>query len=107
MSRDTAGLDQLLKHLAHADAHIAIRHAEFALALAVVGAPGQALVDDDPSTAFALMFHDPDWEDELLQDALAGPAFFVGAVGARATHARRCERLRNKAVGVDAGRPRS
>ena len=49
---------------------------------------------DDTSTAFALMFHDSEWESPLLQQALAGPAFYIGAVGSRATHQRRCDALR-------------
>ncbi len=53
---------------------------------------------DDRDTAFLLMFHDPDWEPALLEAALAGPAFYIGAVGSRATHARRCETLRERGV---------
>ncbi|WP_228716899.1 NTP transferase domain-containing protein [Billgrantia pellis] len=49
--------------------------------------------DDDPWTAFLLAFHDADWEDALLTQALGGPAFYIGAVGSRTTHARRCARL--------------
>ena len=49
--------------------------------------------DDDPWTAFVLMFHDPEWELTLLKDAISNPAFYIGAVGSRATHARRVERL--------------
>ncbi|QTP53773.1 NTP transferase domain-containing protein [Billgrantia sulfidoxydans] len=49
---------------------------------------------DDPWTAFLLAFHDVDWEEALLGQALGGPALYLGAVGSRATHARRCERLR-------------
>ena len=50
-------------------------------------------VSDDAWTAFVLMFHDQPWEAPLLQQALTGPAFFVGAVGSRTTHLRRCEIL--------------
>ena len=39
------------------------------------------------------MFHDGDWEDNLLMHALTGKAFFVGAVGSRKTQARRKARL--------------
>lgn len=49
--------------------------------------------EDDQWTAFVLMFHDVDWETALLVDALSGPAFFIGAVGSRATQARRREQL--------------
>ena len=50
-------------------------------------------LEDDPWTAFVLMFHDPDWETALLKQALLGEAFYVGAVGSHRTHARRRERL--------------
>ena len=53
-----------------------------------------APVADDRSTAFVLMFHDAHWEAALLKQALAGPAFFIGAVGSAKTHAKRCESLR-------------
>ncbi|MEO0983169.1 MAG: XdhC family protein [Pseudomonadota bacterium] len=56
---------------------------------------------DDPWTAFALMFHDPYWEAPLLMDALAGPAFFVGAVGSSRTQARRREALAAAGLGAD------
>jgi xanthine dehydrogenase accessory factor len=49
--------------------------------------------DDDASTAFALMAHDPDWEAVLLKDALLGAAFYVGAVGSRKTKDRRAAAL--------------
>ncbi len=49
---------------------------------------------DDPWTALVLMFHDGDWEGPLIRQALAGPAFHIGALGSRRTHARRCEALR-------------
>jgi xanthine dehydrogenase accessory factor len=40
------------------------------------------------------MFHDTNWEAPLLRQALAGPCFYVGAVGSRNTHERRCAALR-------------
>ncbi|MCD1586690.1 XdhC family protein [Halomonas sp. IOP_14] len=50
-------------------------------------------MDDDPWTAFLLAFHDIDWEEKLLAQALKGSAFYIGAVGSTSTHARRCESL--------------
>ncbi len=50
-------------------------------------------VQDDPWTAFVLMFHDGDWEVPLLKQALEGPAFYIGAVGSKRTHAARCAAL--------------
>lgn len=49
---------------------------------------------DDAYTAFVLMFHDGDWETALLQQALNGPAFYIGAVGSARTHAKRVAALR-------------
>lgn len=53
---------------------------------------------DDAWTAFVLLFHDQDWEIPLLRQALQGPAFYLGAVGSKRTHERRCQALRG--VGV-------
>ncbi len=55
---------------------------------------------DDAWTAFVLLLHDRDWDVPLLKDALAGPAFHVGAVGSKRTQASRREAL--LAAGVPA-----
>lgn len=55
-------------------------------------------VRDDAWSAFVMMFHDAEREDALLEDALAGDAFFVGAVGSARTHAIRCDRLRQRGI---------
>ena len=55
-------------------------------------------VTDDKWTAFALMFHDEEWEIALLQQALCGSAFYVGAVGSRRTHTLRIGKLRQAGV---------
>ena len=55
-------------------------------------------VKDDPWTAVILSFHDDEWEDPLLLQALDGPAFFIGAVGSRRTHELRCGRLRAQGI---------
>lgn len=52
----------------------------------------------DPRTAVVLLFHDHDWEDELLAQALEGDAFFVGAMGSRLTHHRRLDALRARGL---------
>ncbi|MEO1553012.1 MAG: NTP transferase domain-containing protein [Pseudomonadota bacterium] len=60
---------------------------------------------DDPWTAFILLFHDRDLEIPLLGQAMAGPAFYIGAVGSRRTHSIRCDHLRNAGFSdVDIGR---
>ena len=53
---------------------------------------------DDSFTAFVMMFHDHEWEEELLKSALNGQAFYIGALGGRKTHAARCENLRKAGV---------
>ena len=50
-------------------------------------------VEDDERTAMVCLFHDHDWEAALLQQALAGPAFYIGAMGSVRTHEIRCETL--------------
>ncbi len=55
-------------------------------------------IDDDARTAVILLFHDHDWEPEILKQAVEGTAFFVGAMGSVRTHALRCDRL--AALGV-------
>ncbi len=57
-------------------------------------ASGLPVLDDDPWTAFILLFHDRDWEIPLLKQALGGSAFYIGAVGSKRTHAVRCAELR-------------
>lgn len=52
----------------------------------------------DAWSAIVFAFHDHDWEELLLPQALNLPAFYHGAVGSRRTHRARIERLR--AMGV-------
>ena len=54
---------------------------------------------DDPHTAVVLLFHDHAWESEILRQALAGPAFYIGAMGSPKTHALRRDML--KSIGLD------
>ena len=53
----------------------------------------------DPWTAFILLFHDREWELTLAEQALASPAFFIGAVGSRKTSAARRAALLE--IGID------
>jgi xanthine dehydrogenase accessory factor len=46
-----------------------------------------------PATAVAMLTHDPKIDDPALKIALRSPAFYIGALGSRTTHARRRERL--------------
>lgn len=45
------------------------------------------LYQADPWTACVFYFHDHDWEAELMKQALASPAFYIGAMGSFKTHA--------------------
>ncbi|MCX7283486.1 MAG: XdhC family protein [Novosphingobium sp.] len=53
----------------------------------------------DPWTAIVFLFHGRDWEEFLLPQLLALPAFYHGAIGSRRTHAARLAGLR--AAGLD------
>jgi xanthine dehydrogenase accessory factor len=45
-------------------------------------------------SAVVALTHDPKLDDPGLQQALKSPAFYIGALGSRQTHARRLQRLR-------------
>lgn len=59
--------------------------------------PHPALVLDEWS-ALVLLFHDHDWEMPLLVQALAQPALLIGAMGSKATQARRLAALADAGV---------
>jgi xanthine dehydrogenase accessory factor len=63
--------------------------------------PQEALSELDltPSTAVAVLTHDPKIDDPAVMAALDSPAFYVGVLGSRKTHSARVERLRQ--AGVD------
>ncbi|MFN0185454.1 MAG: XdhC family protein [Aquabacterium sp.] len=48
----------------------------------------------DGHTAIIALTHDPKLDDLALMEALASPAFYVGAIGSRANQAKRRERLK-------------
>ncbi len=52
----------------------------------------------DSRTALVALTHDPKLDDPALVEALRSPAFYIGCLGSRRTHAARCERL--AALGV-------
>lgn len=51
------------------------------------------LLASDPWTAFVFLFHDHDWEIDLMARALALPHFYIGAMGGRRAHAERVKAL--------------
>jgi len=55
----------------------------------------------DADTAVALFYHDIDRELPLLDAALFSPAFYIGALGSRRTHTKRCAALRGRGHGED------
>jgi xanthine dehydrogenase accessory factor len=55
----------------------------------------------DEHTAVACLFHEHEWEAALLLDALRSPAFYIGALGSRQTHARRVETLEALGAGKE------
>ncbi len=63
--------------------------------------PGKALeaLRPDHRTAVVTLTHDAKLDDPALVGALATPAFYVGALGSRRTHAKRLARLRERDVG--------
>ncbi len=58
-------------------------------------------LSDDNRTAMVCLFHDHDWEAALLQRALDGPAFYIGAMGSIRTHESRRGILTEMGVAKD------
>lgn len=52
----------------------------------------------DPWTAMVLLFHSHEWETALLAEALAGPTFWIGAMGSQRTHQSRLRALAERGV---------
>lgn len=50
------------------------------------------------STAIVMLTHDPKLDDPAVKIALNSPAFYVGALGSRSTHAKRRERLSSEGI---------
>jgi xanthine dehydrogenase accessory factor len=53
----------------------------------------------DHRTAIVALTHDPKIDDPALEAALRSPAFYVGALGSRKTHASRLRRLAERGFG--------
>ncbi|HEY0203336.1 MAG TPA: XdhC family protein [Acetobacteraceae bacterium] len=66
--------------------------------------PDEALdaLRPDGRTAIVTLTHDPKLDDPALDRALKSPAFYIGALGSRRTHAARLERLRALGHGDEA-----
>jgi xanthine dehydrogenase accessory factor len=63
--------------------------------------PDEAMVAlaPDARTAVVTLTHDPKLDDPALEVALRSPAFYVGALGSRRTHAKRVARLQEAGLG--------
>ena len=56
----------------------------------------------DRRSAVVTLTHDPKLDDPALRVALASPAFYVGSLGSRRTHARRIDRLEQAGLTTEA-----
>jgi len=58
--------------------------------------PDDTIVDLKPDghTAIIALTHDPKMDDLALMEAVASPAFYIGAIGSRANQAKRKARLK-------------
>jgi len=65
--------------------------------------PAEALEElaPDHRTAIVTLTHDPKLDDPALVSGLATPAFYVGALGSRRTHAERVRRLGEQGVAAE------
>ncbi len=81
------------------------QHASNLASIATIALSSTTILPDfkaDARSAIVLMFHDHEWEVDLIPAALESDAFYIGAMGSRRTHHARLKTLREK--GVDAGR---
>ncbi|MEO1014511.1 MAG: XdhC family protein [Pseudomonadota bacterium] len=95
-----------LSRAAGCDVHVYSPDADIIEAAADLSIPATPLrsaadlidLPTDPWSAIALLFHDHDWEAEILARALETDAFYIGAMGSSQTHTRRLDIL--KSLGV-------
>ncbi len=52
----------------------------------------------DPWSAVVFLFHDHDWEPVLMEQALQGESFYIGAMGSERTHALRLATLKDMGI---------
>lgn len=60
------------------------------------------VLQSDPWAAIIFLFHDHDWEITLMEQALALPHFYIGAMGGRQAHRARCDTLHSRGVSAAA-----
>lgn len=73
-----------------------VRSGNLANITSIVAWPDEAMeqVRTDMRTAVVTLTHDPKLDDPALDAALKSPAFYIGALGSRKTHAKRVDRLK-------------
>ena len=66
--------------------------------------PDDALAEArlDARSAVVTLTHDPKLDDPALRVALSSPAFYIGSLGSRRTHARRTDRLTEAGIASEA-----
>ncbi|MEK9685213.1 MAG: XdhC family protein [Rhodospirillaceae bacterium] len=62
---------------------------------------GMKKIDPDRRTAVVTLTHDPKLDDPGLTVALNSPAFYIGSLGSRKTHASRVDRLKEAGFSED------
>lgn len=75
-------------------------HADGFAAVHLTSSARTAHLNTDQYSAVVFLFHDHDWELDLLEQALEQDAFFIGAMGSRRTHAKRYAALAERGVAV-------
>ncbi|WP_084384838.1 XdhC family protein [Novosphingobium naphthalenivorans] len=81
------------------DADIIARLADSGMSAALLKTPARSdLLSTDAFTAVVMLFHDHDWELDLMGQALEQEALFIGAMGSRSTQARRLDALRSRGL---------
>ena len=58
-------------------------------------------IKTDSSTALIALTHDPKIDDPALKHALKNKFFYIGALGSKKTHAKRCQRLKESGFSTD------
>lgn len=97
-----AGALDIACHVATPDRDIAKALKGSRSSVEILERVGQELgVALDAWTAVAFFFHDHDWETDLLAQVLSSPAFYIGAMGSKTTHAARRELLEDAGVAGD------
>lgn len=98
LARQARAFGASVKILTPNEDSVAALNAEGFEAVHLNSAARNAHLEADPYTAIVFLFHDHDWETALLEQALEQDAFFIGAMGSRRTHAKRCAGLAERGV---------